>query len=131
MILPLEKRLVLVIDSDASHAATLAGLLEEAGYEVRQSAHEASLPILRESRYDAVVVRATPEPSTLSPQDRLGEFVLRYVSHVVPALLPRTVILTSSPPSERNYPAPCIVVDEPYATGELLSLVAACVDHHE
>lgn len=117
--------LVLLIDSDVSHRSRLTGLLREAGYDVHATSHESVLQLPQaDGAFDGVILCATPEPSTLSPQDHLGEFVLRYMTHVLPALLVRTILLTTLPPEGRRFPDECIAVTEPYAKDELLRLLA-------
>jgi hypothetical protein len=120
--------LVLLIDSDPEQSRVMTALLRDAGYELCVTNHEDALPLLRDSeRFDAVVIRATSEPSTLSPQDRLGEFVLRYTTHVAPAVLLRTIVITSLPPERRSLPETFAVLDEPLETPRLLRLIEACM----
>lgn len=118
---------VLLIDSDEAHCTRLARLLASAGYEVESTPHEAALQRLQQdSLFDAVILCAKPEPSTLSPQDRLGEFVLRYMTHVVPALLARTIVLTTLESGDERFPGACAALAEPVADDELLATLAAC-----
>lgn len=120
--------LVLLIDSDELHRARLTAVLRSAGYGVESTPHQLALALLCEGHpFDAVVLCASPEPSTLSAQDHLGEFVARYMAYVVPALLPRTVILTALPADGAAFSAAGATLNEPFAEKELLASLAACL----
>lgn len=120
--------LVLLIDSDESHSATLTAVLRRAGYAVESTAHGVALQLLhRRHAFDAVILCAAAEPSTLSPQDRLGEFVLRYMTHVVPALVPRTIVLSTIPRDAEGFAATHAVLGEPFDEEALLQSLAVCV----
>ena len=121
-----EKRL-LIVDSDVTHGHMLATVFSPAGYRVDVVPHQEALAVLSERgrAYENVVVRATPEQSTLSAADRLGEFVLRYLSQTIPELLPHTVVLTTLPEARRNFPAVRAVIEEPFDLAALVAEVAA------
>lgn len=120
--------LVLLIDSDELHCVRLTALLRDAGYVVESTPHHLALPLLRDGHaFDAVILCAAPRPSTLSAQDRLGEFVARYMTHVVPALLSRTVVLTTLPRNGGAFPGAAATLSEPVAEDELLLTLAGCL----
>lgn len=120
--------LILLIDSDELHRARLGAMLRRAGYGVESTPHQLALALLREGHpFDAVILCAAPQPSTLSAQDRLGEFVARYMTHVVPALLPRTVILTALTPDDGAFPGAGATLSEPFVEEELLATLTACL----
>lgn len=123
-----ENRLILVIDSDEPHRARLTALLREQGYDVQSVPHEGALSVLREGHpFGALILCSAPEPSTLSPQDRLGEFVARYMTHVVPELLARTIVLSALPHDDEAFREACATLGEPFAEEELLETLAACI----
>ena len=101
-----ENRLILVIDSDEPHRARLTALLREQGYDVQSVPHEGALSVLREGHpFGALILCSAPEPSTLSPQDRLGEFV---------ALQPRPLLHGEARLAQRPQPALAHVVRDEY-----------------
>ena len=119
-----DRALVLLIDSDELHRARLTVLLRNAGYAVESTPHQLALGRLREGHsFDAVILCAAPQPSTLSAQDLLGEFVARYMTHVVPALLSRTVVLTALP-RHGAFRGAAATLCEPFAEAELLETLA-------
>lgn len=123
-----DEALVLLIDSDELHRARLTAVLREAGYGVESTPHQLALALLREGHpFHAAILCAGPQPSTLSAQDQLGEFVARYMMHVVPALLSRTVVLTALPPQGGVFPGAAATLSEPFAEAELLETLAACL----
>lgn len=126
---PSPKRpLVLVIDSNGERGAGLARLIGAAGYDVQTTPHERALHLLRDGHsFGAVILRAAAEPSTLSARDCLGEFVARYMKHVVPELLACTVVLTTLAPGLGAFPGTRAVMREPFRDDELLDALAACV----
>ena len=120
--------LVLLIDSGESHSSRLSAALIAAGYAVESTPHDLSLQLLRKGNaFEAVILCAAAEPSTLSAQDRLGEFVLRYMTHVVPALIPRTIVLSTIPQAADAFAGTYAVLAEPFDEPALLRLVAECV----
>jgi hypothetical protein len=125
---PLMTRKILIIDSDDAHAAALAATFRTAGFSAVVVPHEDALAHLsdRTNAYDSLVVCATSEPSTLSSEVRLGEFVLRFVAHATPHLLARTIVLSTMPPGRREFPAVRAVFDEPFDATTLIAEVRAC-----
>jgi hypothetical protein len=124
---PLMTRKILIIDSDQGHAAALVAALEGAELSAVVVPHESALAQLsdRKTAWETLVVCASSEPSTLSAEVRLGEFVLRFVAQTLPHLLPRTIILSALPPGHA-FPSVRAVFDEPFDTDRLIAEVRAC-----
>ena len=123
-----QRQLVLIIDSDDAHCVALTAAVRAAGYDARSTPHDSALKLLSTGNpFHAVILSATPQQSTLSPQDHLGEFVLRYMRHVVPALASRTIILTTLPADGEPFRDAFAVLGDPCSEEELLNLLARCV----
>lgn len=118
---------VLLIDSDEVSGARLTSLLRSAGFDVEVTAHDVSLPRLGAGGpFDAVILCASEKPSTLSSQDQMGEFVIRYMKHVVPDLLRRTIVLMESHVETDAFAnEDCATLREPVTNELLLETLAA------
>lgn len=121
---------ILVVDSDPAHTTRLEGALVGAGYKVDWIIHETAVAhISREdmSRYAAIVVALTDQPSTLSDTYRLGEYVLHYLAQLCPEVLPRVVVVASSTDLARAAAPVGRVLVGPVAEEELLAEVRAVI----
>lgn len=121
---------ILLVDTDPAHGGRIEESLVRAGYVVDTITHEAAVAhISREdmSRYAAVIVALTDEPSTLSDTYRLGEYVLHYLEQLCPEVLPRVVVTTPSAELARTASPLSRVVVEPAAAEELVAEVRSVV----
>jgi DNA-binding response OmpR family regulator len=121
---------ILVVDSDPTCRSRVADPLLRVGYLVDRITHDTAVAhISREdmSRYAAIVVVMTGEPSTLSDTYRLGEYVLHYLAQLCPEALPRVVVVARS--SELAEAAARVgrVLIEPVTEEELLAEVRAVI----
>lgn len=121
---------ILVVDSDPAHRTGIEDPLVRAGYRVDRITHDtATAHISREdmSRYAAVVVALTDEPSTLSDTYRLGEYVLHYLAQLCPEVLPRVVAVARSTELAGAAAPVGRVLIEPVTGEELLAAVRAVI----
>ena len=122
-------RKVLIVDSDGDQSETIAIVCRERDFSVDVVPHERTLAHLSKhaADYCAVLVRVTPQPSTLSAAARMGEFVLRYVAQALPELLDRTIVLTVLTEEERtNLPAVRRIFGDPFDPAALVAEIDAC-----
>lgn len=121
---------ILVVDSNPAHRSGVADPLLRAGYLVDRITHDTAVAhISREdmSRYAAIVVAVTDEPSSLSDTYRLGEYVLHYLAQLCPEVLPRVVVVARSTElAEAAAPVRRVLI-EPVAEEELLAEVRAVI----
>ena len=121
---------ILVVDSDPAHRTGIEDPLVRAGYRVDRITHDTAVAhISREdmSRYAAVIVALTEEPSTLSDTYRLGEYVLHYLAQLCPEVLPRVVVTTPDAQLARTASPLSRVLIEPATDEQLLAAVRAVV----
>lgn len=88
-------------------------------------AHEEAVAhISREdmSRYGAVIIAASDEPSTLSASFRLGEYVLHYMTQMCPEVLRRVIVVAPRPLPPSFAPAARVLI-EPYGVSELVAAI--------
>ena len=119
---------ILVVDSDPAHQPPGEDPLVRAGYRVDRIPHDTAVAhISREdmSRYAAVVVALTDEPSTLSDTYRLGEYVLHYLAQLCPEVLPRVVVVARSTKLAGAAARAGRVLIEPVTDAELLAALHA------
>ncbi len=121
---------ILVVDSDPAHRSCVEDPLLRAGYRVDRITHETAVAhISREdmSRYAAIVVALTDEPSTLSDTYRLGEYVLHYLAQLCPEVLPRVVVVARSAELAGAAAPVGRMLVEPVTDAELLAQICAVI----
>lgn len=121
----MERCLVLLVDSDAAGREALAASLEKLDCAIEPIAHEDAVAhISREdmSRYAAVIIAASDEPSTLSSSFRLGEYVLHYMTQMCPEVLRRVIVVAPRPLPPSFAPAGRVLI-EPYSVSDLVSAI--------
>lgn len=121
---------ILVVDSDPAHRTGIEDPLVRAGYRVDRITHDAAVAhISREdmSRYGAIVVALTDEPSTLSDTYRLGEYVLHYLAQLCPEVLPRVVVVARTTELAGAAAPVGRVLIEPVTDTELLAELRALI----
>ncbi|MFZ2493895.1 MAG: hypothetical protein WA208_20640 [Thermoanaerobaculia bacterium] len=119
---------ILLIDSDAAHRETIENPLLAAGYRVDAIAHgDAVAHISREdmSRYSAVLVTLTEEPSSLAASHQMGEYVVHFISQLCPEVLPRVIAMTALEIVSTSVASRCRIVCEPMESDQLLAAVRA------
>ena len=126
----MDRRAILVVDTDPAHRMSIEDALVRAGYRIDAITHEAAIAHISRADmggYAAVVVALTDEPSTLADTYRLGEYVLHYLAQLCPEVLPRVVMTTRSAQAARTASPLSRVVVEPVTAEELLAEIRAVI----
>lgn len=124
-------RRILVVESDGEQGEVITAVCTDGGFAVDVVPHESTLAHLSKHahEYGALVVRVAAEPSTLSADARMGEFVLRYVAQAMPEFLARTIVVTKIAVDLRtNLPPVRTVLDDPFEPSELIAACTACCE---